>query len=258
MKKCFGTLMIALLMLSGLISCKKDKTTETVNSYLVKTISFTADWNGGTSGYDFVYNSNKQVTSFDRTFDGGADGSFVYDFSVPGKLTITKDGSTYGSYDINNQGYITKEDWGNGEYASYEYDANGYLVKYYEFWGGVNHLKYDIEISNGNITKWTTYGDDGVTATKVKEFFYTAGKNLNGIHQANATDSDWKPVGNFYGKPSINLLDHFDYWDPRVSPVSKSTSTFTYEFDSKDRPSKVTKTLTDMSTEVWDYTYYEN
>jgi len=257
MKKLFGILTIALLVATAFTSCKKDSTDATAKAYLVKTISFTADWNGGISGYEFAYNTNKKVTGFNRTFDAGADGVFVYDYSVSGKLSATKDGSAYSAYDINAQGFITKEDWGGGEYATWEYDANGYCTKYYEFWSGVNHLKYQMEITNGNITKWTTYDDDGVTAKKIKEFFYSAGKNINGLHQANSIDSDWKPVGNFYGKPSTNLLDHFDYWDPRVTPVSKSTSTFTYQFDTKDRPVLATKTLTDLSTEIWGYTYYE-
>ncbi len=113
-------------------------------------------------------------------------------------------------------------------------------------------------ITDGNITKITTYDDDGVTVKKIKEFFYTVGDNVNNIHQANAVDSDWKTNGSFYGKASKKLVDHFDYWDPRINPIVKSTSTLTYIFDAKNRPSVVTKTLADMSTEEWTYTYYED
>jgi hypothetical protein len=255
MKKLFGILTIALLVATGFTSCKKDSTSGDAKAYLVKTISFYAGWAGGTQAYEFAYNVNKKITGFDRTWDGGADGVFVYDYTVNGKLSVTKDGAAYATYDINAQGYITKEDWGGGEYATWEYDANGYCIRYNEFWGGVNHKKYEMVITNGNITKWTTFDDDGTTVKKIKEFFYSAGKNVNGLHQANSIDSDWKSA--FYGKPSANLLDHFDYWDPRVVGFVKSTSTFTYQFDTKDRPILATKTLTDLSTEVWGYTYYE-
>ena len=227
-------------------------------SFLIKTISFYADWAGGTQAYEFYYDANKRVTGFDRTWDGGADGVFTYDFTVAGKMKVNKDGAEYAVYDINAQGYITKEDWGGGEYASYEYNADGYLTKYYEYWGGLNRLKYDITITNGNITKITTYNDDGVTVKRIKEFTYTIGDNVNSIHQANAVDSDWKTNGNFYGKASAKLVDFFEYWNmPAADPLVKSKSTLSYTFDAKNRPSVITKTLTDMSTEVWTYTYYE-
>jgi len=222
-------------------------------SSLIKTISFFADWAGGTEKWDFSYDpTTKKVTKFDNYWDGALDKTISYDYSVAGKLTLKRaDNSVYGTYDLNASGYITKDGDGN----TMEYDANGFLVKYYEYWDAASHLKYQMTITNGNITKITTYDDDGVTAKKIKEFTYTNGDNSDGIHQANATDSDWKPIGNFYGKPSAKLCDYFEYWDPRVTPIVKSKSRFTYAFDAKERVLKATKTLTDNSTEVWDYTY---
>ncbi len=224
-------------------------------SSLIKTISFYALWAGGTEKWDFSYDgTTKKVSKFDDYWEGALDKTITYDYSVAGKLTLKKGATVYGVYDINSLGYITKDPDGN----TYEYDANGFMVKYYEYWSSASHLKYQMEITNGNITKITTFDDDGVTAKKIKAFTYTVGANSDGIHQANATDSDWKPIGNFYGKPSAKLVDYFEYWDPRVSPIVKSKSSFTYTFDTKDRVSKATKTLSaDGSTEVWSYTYAE-
>lgn len=260
MKKFLGFLMMATLMAMALISCKEDDddNNNTPEASLIKTISFSADWNRAVSGYEFFYDADKKVTNFTRTYDGGADGEFVYDYSVAGKLALTKDGEEYATYDVNDQGYITKDDWGNGEWASYEYDANGYLVKGIEHWGDADHLKYEITITDGNVSKIVTYDDDGVTQKKIKEFTYTIGDNIDNLQQANVIDNDWKPVGEFYGKASKKLVDYFEYWDPREDPISKSKSTLSYTFDASDRPSTVTKTLTDLTTEVWSYTYYEN
>jgi len=254
-----GSILIALLMATAFLSCSKDDSNETPTptALLIKKITFEADWNGGVSGYEFFYDEAKKVTNFDRTFDDAADGAFVYDYSVNGKLTVKKDDEDYATYDINAQGYITKEDWGGGEYASYEYDANGYLTKSYEFWGGLNRLKNEILITDGNVAKITTYDDDGTTVKKIKEFTYTIGDNINNIQQTNVIDSDWKPVGDFYGKASAKLVDYFEYWDPRVLPIDKKKSTFAYTFDANDNPATVTKTLYDLTTEVWTYTYYE-
>jgi len=260
MKKFLGLLMMATLLATSFLSCKDDNddNNNTPKASLIKTITFSADWNRGASGYEFFYDTDKNVTNFDRTYEGGADGAFVYDYSVAGKLTLTKDGEDYGSYDINADGLITKDYWSADEWASYEYNADGFLVKGIEHWGGEDHLKYEITITDGNISKITTYDDDGVTVKKIKEFTYTIGDNVDNLQQANVIDSDWKPVGGFYGKASKKLVDYFEYWDPRITPIEKSKSTLAYEFDTSDRPSKVTKTLTDMTTEIWNYTYYEN
>jgi hypothetical protein len=256
MKKTIGLLTFALILATVFTSCKKDNTTTDPNAnvYQLKSVSFFADWAGGTEKREFQYDSvSKNVKMFDDYWEGALDKSITYDYSVSGKLTLKKGADVYGVYDVNAQGYITKDPDGN----TFTYDANGFLSKYYEHWGDADHLKYETTVANGNITKIVTYDDDGVTVKKIKEFTYTVGANLNGLHQANPIDSDWKPVGNLYGKPSAKLVDYFEYWDPRVDPIVKSKSSFTYVFDAKNRPSVATKTLTDLSTEVWNYTYYE-
>jgi uncharacterized protein (TIGR02145 family) len=226
-----------------------------MDDHTIKSISFYAGWAGGTEMWDFMYDpKSSQVTKLDDYWDGSLDKTITYDYSVPGKLTLMRDGTTvYGDNDLNDQGYIVKDMDGN----TFEYDANGFLVKYYEYWDNASHLKYVSTISNGNITKITTYDDDGVTVKKIKEFTYTTTDNAESIHQANAIDSDWKPIGNFYGKSSAKLLDYFEYWDPRVNPVVKSKSTFGYTLDSKNRVSKAVKTLQDSSMEEWSYTYHD-
>jgi hypothetical protein len=220
-------------------------------SSLIKSVSFWADWAGGTEKWEFTYDDNSKITKFDNYWDGSIDKSILYDYSVSGKLILVRDGATWHEYDINSSGYVTKDDDGN----TYEYDANGFLVKFYEFWDDASHLKYFIENANGNVIRITTYDDDGTTAKKIKEFFYTSGVNIDGIQQTNAVDNEWKQMGNFYGIPSAYLVDYFEYWDPRENPITKSKSSLTYDFDTSNRVIKATKTLTDGSTEVWEYGY---
>ena len=220
-------------------------------SSLIKSVSFWADWAGGTEKWEFTYDANSKITKFDNFWEGALDKTILYDYTVAGKLTLTRDGDVYGEYDLNSSGYITEDQDGN----KYEYDASGFLVKFYEYWDNADHLKYFIENADGNVIRITTYDDDGVTAKKIKEFFYTSGANIDGIQQTNAVDNEWKQMGNFYGIPSALIVDYFEYWDPRESPITKSKSSFTYEFDTNDRVTKATKTLTDGSTEVWEYGY---
>jgi hypothetical protein len=204
--------------------------------------------------YQFTYNATtKQVTKIENYWNADLDKTYIYDYSVAGKLTITK-GTSATTYDINAQGMITKEDWGGGEYVAYEYNSDGFLVKIIEHWGSADHLKMQAVITNGNIMKHTTYEDDGVTVKKIKEFTYTIGDNINNIHQANMVDSNTLPVGNLFGKPSKKLVDFLEYWNPQNSNP-KARTTITYEFDSKNRPSKITRTG-DGWSEVYTYSYY--
>ncbi|MEI8048614.1 MAG: hypothetical protein WCI92_14630 [Bacteroidota bacterium] len=220
---------------------------------LIKTIGVV--YTDGVESYEFSYNATtKQVTKIDDYWNAALDKTITYDYSVAGKLTITK-GTSATHYDINAQGMITKEDWGSGEYAAYEYDADGYLLKIIEHWGGADHLKMQAVITNGNVMKHTTFDDDGVTVKKIKEFTFTIGDNVNNIQQTNMVDSNTLPVGNLFGKSSKKMVDFLDYWDPRATPIVKKRTTITYEFDSKSRPSKITRTGADF-VEVYTYLYY--
>jgi hypothetical protein len=220
---------------------------------LLKTIGVV--YTDGVEKYEFSYDATtKRITKIDDFWNDVLDKTITYDYSVAGKLTRTL-GSSATVYDINAQGMVTKEDWGGGEYAAYEYDADGYLVKIIEHWGGADHLKMQAVITNGNIMKHTTYDDDGVTVKKIKEFTYTTGENVNNIHQASMIDNNTKPCGNLFGKPSKKLVDFLEYWDPRTTDP-KGKTTITYEFDSKNRPSKITRSGAGWQ-EVYTYSYYE-
>jgi hypothetical protein len=220
---------------------------------LIKTIGVV--YTDGIESYEFIYNSTtKKIERIDNFWNAELDKTITYDYSVAGKLTITK-GTSPTTYDINAQGMVTKEDWGGGEYAAYEYNADGYLTKIIEHWGGADHLKMEAVITNGSIMKHTTFDDDGVTVKRIKEFTYTIGDNTNSIHQACMVDNNTLPVGNLFGKPSKKLVDFLEYWDPRNSDPKKKTM-ISYEFDSKDRPSQITRTG-DGWSEVYTYAYYD-
>jgi hypothetical protein len=221
-------------------------------SSLIKTISVV--YADGTDKYEFTYdNATKRITKIDNYWNNELDKTITYNWSVQGKLTVTK-GTSPTTYDINPQDMVTKEDWGGGEWAAYQYDSNGYMTKVIEHWGGADHLKMETVITNGNVVKHTTYDDDGVTKKKIKEFVFTTGANVNNIQQTNMTDSNTLPVGNLFGKSSSKLVDYLEYWDPRKTDPKKRT-TITYVFDDKNRPTKISRTGVDF-VEVYTYTYY--
>lgn len=254
MKKQFLFLALVAFVALNVSSCKKDDGGDdpvVVVASPIKSIGVV--YADGVERYDFTYDAvTKKITKIEDYWNDELDKTITYDYSVAGKLTITS-GTSATVYDINSSGMVTKEDWGSGEYAAYEYDANGYLVKITEHWGDADHLKMVAVVTNGNIMKHTTFDDDGTTIKKVKEFTYTTGDNVNDIHQANMVDSNTKPVGNLFGKPSKKLVDFLEYWDPRNSDPRKRT-TITYEWDTKNRPTKITRTGVDF-VEVYTYSY---
>jgi len=256
MKKQIFSLAMAAMVALSISSCKKDdKNTDpvVVVASPIKTIGVV--YTDGIEKYEFTYDATtKKITKIDDYWNDVLDKTITYDYSVAGKLTITS-GESATVYDINASGMVTKEDWGNDEWAAYAYDADGYLTTITEHWGGADHLKMEAVITNGNIMKHTTYDDDGVTAKKIKEFTYTTGDNVNDIHQANMIDNNTKPVGNLFGKPSKKLVDFLEYWDPRTTDP-KGKTTISYEFDTQNRPSTITR-AGDGWQEVYTYTYYE-
>lgn len=204
----------------------------------------------GTDLYKFSYDALSRIDTITNYWNDELDKTLYYDFSVPGELTIDRNGDL-SVYELDNAGRVVIDADG----SKCEYNADGYLLKMSEFWDNAFHLKYEMVITNGNVMKITTYDDDGVTAKKIKEFVYTSGENINGIDQVIVVDSPWKTIGGLYGKVSKNLVDYLEYWDPRENPIVKSRTTITYEFDANDRPTEILRTG-DGWQEVFTYTYY--
>lgn len=250
-------MLIVALLATVFVSCDKDddNSDNDVKASLLKTVKAVY----GVDEYEtweFNYNAEGKVTSIDNYWLEDLDKSYNYDYSVPGKLSVTRTGENPTVYDVDSEGRIIKEDWGGGEYAAYEYNSDGYLVKVVEHWGDADHTKYEVEITNGNITKHTRYDDAGVV-NRYKVFYYTPGDNVNNIDQANVIDSNWKNVTNLYGKNSKKLVDHLDYWYGPGDEANTKTTNIVYTFDDQNRVATLTRTGADWQ-ELFEYTYYED
>ncbi len=215
---------------------------------LIKTTG--VQYTDGTDLYEFYYDDLSRVDTIKNYWNDEIDKLLYYDYSVANKLTIDRNGDLY-EYELDNQGRVVIDADG----SKYEYDADGFLIKMSEFWDNAFHLKYQMDIENGNVVRHTTFDDDGVTVKRIKEFFYTSGLNTNNIDQVIVVDSPWKTVGGLYGKVSKNLVDYLEYWDPRENPIVKGKTTITYEFDNLDRPTTIYRTG-DGWQEVFTYTYW--
>lgn len=255
MKKFISILMLAAIAAMSFTSCdKKDDDGDdpiVVPPAKIKTIS--VNYGDGVEGYEFIYDATDRVSKIYNSWEGVAVDTIMYDYSVAGKLTITKEDWPT-TYELNSAGLVVKEIWDETSYASYEYDANGYLTAVNEFWDGANHKKFEVEVTNGNVTKHTRYNDEG-NPNRYKTFTYTTGDNTAKIQQTNAVDSNWKTVGGIFGKSSNKLVDYLEYWDAG-DEANKKTTTITYTFDSKNRISTMTRSG-DGWQEQYSFTYYE-
>lgn len=254
MKKYFLFLTIGAIAATAFTSCNNNDDDDdpiVIPASKIKTIG--VNYGDGVEGYEFIYDANDKISKIYNSWEGTMVDTITYDYSVSGKLTITKeDWPTV--YELNAAGLVTKEIWDETSWASYEYNAEGYLTAVKEYWDGADHKKYEVEITNGNITKHTRYGDDG-TVNRYKTFTFTTGDNKSEIQQTNAVDSNWKTVGGIFGKPSNKLVDYLEYWDAG-DEANKSTTTITYTFDTENRIASMTRSG-DGWQEIYTFSYYE-
>lgn len=253
-------LLITVLLLISFSSCKKDivESPFAPTKSLVKTIR--EDRVNNESDfflYELIYDSSfenriiRSITYYSSTKGYGVN----YDYSEAGKLNLFFDGSSYGlygKYEINYMGFITKDIFEEWEWIDYKYDTNGYLINI----GTYGYSIIEFEVLDGNIMKQIHYDYLGGPVSKIYGYTYTTIDNVNNINTEYYDTQSLQPGITFYGKPSKKLVDFIDYWDPRESLPEKYKITFSYEFDSKDRVSKIIRNDRG-DKQRFTYTYYE-
>ena len=252
-------MMVALLMASVTVSCSKDDDDDDDNKpievSLLAKIEATWGWdNDSQESWEFTWDADKRLTKIDNYWEGTFDKAFTYDYSTPGKLFITRTGQEPVEHHLDTEGRITRAYWNATDYAGYTYNADGVMTKIIEHYDGADHDKWDIEVVSGNIMKHTRYNSAGAV-DRIKTFTYTVGDNPNGIDEA-IVESNYKVVSGLFGKTSRKLVDYLDYWNGPGDEANAKRTTLTYEFDNKNRVSKLTRTGTGW-TEVFVYTYVD-
>ncbi|WP_163515295.1 DUF4595 domain-containing protein [Gelidibacter japonicus] len=224
----------------------------------IKSISFDADW--GSESWVYTYDSEGRVTTIANSWEGGEPEIITFDYSAE-NLVITKgNNSTY--YKLDDKGRISRELWNDEgtEYAGFEYNSEGFLIKIIEHYDGEDHLKYENKITKNNITNRIRYEDDGTTIREDRVFDYTIGDNSSSIHQIYAVDSEWKVISGLYGKQSKKLVKNY-VRKLASDPDSNYGASYEYTFDDENRVATQTKNGTGSGgnfSESWSYTYYED
>lgn len=218
----------------------------------------------GVETFEFIYDANGRVTSINNVWtaegeEPGEPSVITYTYSGT-QLSVLRDGSTT-VYELDANNRIIKEFWDSEktEWAGYEYNADGFMTKAIEHWDGTDHVKFTIDVQNGNVIRHTRYNDDG-EVNRVKEFsFITSGAgNVSELQQTNVVDSNWKVIGGFYGKASKQLVTSLKYWNGPGDEANANTTNITYpSFDTKGNITTMVRSGNGFS-EQYTYSYYED
>lgn len=203
--------------------------------------SLTTEEDGWEETFTFSYREDGRVSSILNSYEGGHD-EIIYDWSVGGKLSITKEGKV-STYDVNEKGYVTSDPKGD-YYNTYEYDDDGILVKVTEHWDGGSEVKFTVETKAKNVLKHISKRD-GRDYEKV--FGYAPGLNMCHIQQTNPVSSYWKSQSGIHGIASNRIINgqNVGFAD------SDGTNTkLSYKFDDFKRP-----VLIDYGFKKLRYTY---
>lgn len=258
MKKNYKFLIIALLAIIGLASCKKDDdTAKDPQSITTDGLKITA---GGktylvskfkTSNKDYLefsYNSEGRLTKY-NLFENGEyrDMNFSYDGNTITVTHIDDDESTIVlKLDANGYGgtAITTESFKNPPYtynsetkAKFTYDAEGYLIKVEESTVETNDgpnatprtysTTTDFTYANGNLIR-SVNKSEGWTYTEEYEY-YTDKPNIPFLFDTYQTS--------LLGKTSKNLVKKATYtYDDGRSQLGKHESTYSYTFNTDGLP----------------------
>lgn len=264
MKKSLMFLSAAVLALSTVFisSCGDDEGGggSQVPPAVIKTIAM--DYTGDGSEveeWEFTYDEEGRVELIEITYNGVSDGTREYAYSE-NELIITRNGNET-VFELDDEGRVVKEFWveDKTEWEGYQYNSDGIMTKIVEHYDGVDHLKFDLTVEDGNTTNRIRYEEDG-SVREDREFTYTAANNASGIHQMYAVDSEWKNIAGLYGKQSKKLVGAY-IRHITADPTSTFGATYTYTFDDKNRVDTQTKVGTFSGgtfTEKWTYTYYED
>lgn len=273
MKRSLMFLSTLVLVLSALFisSCGDDDDASDggeIPPALVKTLVI--DETTWTFTYDDAHDD--RLMKVDVTEVGGDPYSYTYDYSVAGKVSETEAG-TWGEYTtvfaIDNQGRIVKQFWDpevDDEFEGYEYNSDGYLVRWYESVGGEEKNYFTATVVDGNITVHTSYDEEaGTTVTRTKTFTYlpsASALNVSDLQQANLKNSERRTIGGLYGKASKKLVDYLELEYPDA-PEEYVKNLNTYTFDDENRVVSITRTGVDSEgaptdlNETFFYTYYD-
>lgn len=244
-------IVLALLIITSISSCKKDKIESPVIVPVEKNIAEVKHPANPSNNRILTYDNKGNLVKIQGTTN-----YWTYEY-LPGKVIIKAyftstnklTSSIEHTVDANGRssGFVYKID--NGEVKSnqqFEYDANGYLIKQktIDVSGETNENHYTIV--NGNAVKHLYY-KNGVLYDKT-DYQYDDSKKAKTYFTMETTEG----AKNIHGKGYTNLLSGYKRYD--ASGNMKENTTFTYILDADGYVAK--RTFTNLFTNQTSHTEY--
>lgn len=256
MKK--SILMLSVLCLLIVASCKKDKKTDDqVAECLLTESSYVDEASGENETILYSYDADGRVIGMKFKKGGVIENDeylFTYSKTQIVKVKKNQTGSITTIYKLNDKGQIVSEQYGNDSYVTiFTYDVDGYLVESkYGSIDDANMLSTKYRYTNGNLTRVDygngsyidyTYSTEIATNTgfAAKNYFYRARFTIN------------SPLKNYFGKQSKNLVSKGRYYYGLYDTGDDAyayVETNTYEKDAKRNIIKISS----VSNQNYKYT----
>lgn len=239
MQKTIKYVMVTLVAAIAVAGCKKEinwNARPDLNGNGCKLTSLKTDF--GTLGeveISYKYDASGKLIS--ATSDGE---TMTYTYSTT-KITGTLENGEKTELTLANgravSSYMSDFFPGVSATRTYTYNADGYLTVVKSYLGNILNSTAELSYTGGNLTQEkVTYAEDGSVETITHEYSGEVAVNAYQMADPLAAIVDYVP-GNYFGKPSKNVLKKTFTTSNKLSGVD--TEEYTYVFDSKGNATSI-------------------
>ena len=245
-------IVLLLLVIAFGSGCKKDseKALLDPSTCLVKKQVQKNEYGSILATVSYEYDDQRRITI--RTIEPASGLTWTYKYTYSTSQVVEAEHDYTGAmkyqvtYHLDDNGLaVTSSQSGKSVMGNsqYEYNADGYMIKNTFFSEGTTfYASWSWEITDGNITSHTSYQPhSGLGGTETYTYFTdktnSAGNNNTGMM--------------FFGKSSRNLVRSSTF----TSDASSGSATYSYEFDSHQRMTKVIIQGTTLNTKAEEISY---
>ncbi|PWS30955.1 hypothetical protein [Pedobacter paludis] len=237
MNKYLKLMMVAVVAVMSIASCKKDQVEDPITESSCKISTIDVLYNGAPDGkLKFAYDDLGRIKSY--TDDAGFVTPYTYDGD---KITVDEGVETF-IFSVTGGKVVKLAIKGSTNTEDYTYDAAGYLTTITDFRGGTLNFTCNLTYTNGNLTKFVETYTGGDTYTTIYEYSAdlatTTKLYVDPIIDAVGTDLP----STYFGTLSKNLLVKSTRTSTGQPTTYSNINNFIYTKDASNKCISATRT----------------